>query len=122
MEKDVSSHLNEIGNQIQKIWKECAAAHDLDIHVSGLPALSHFSFNYTDGQAMMTLFVQLMLARGILASNRFYASYAHEQENVDEYKVACDDVFSEIKDAIEKDELDKVLLGPVAQSGFKRLN
>tara|TARA_Y100000996_G_scaffold381776_1_gene336504 strand:+ start:3154 stop:4479 length:1326 start_codon:yes stop_codon:yes gene_type:complete len=122
MEKDVSSHLNEIGNQIQKIWKECAAAHDLDIHVSGLPALSHFSFNYTDGQAMMTLFVQLMLTRGILASNRFYASYAHEQENVDEYKVACDDVFSEIKDAIEKDELDKVLLGPVAQSGFKRLN
>ena len=122
IEKDVSSHLDKIGNQVQGIWSECAAKHDLDIHVSGLPALSHFSFNYPDGQAMMTLFVQLMLERNILASNRFYASYAHNQKNVDEYKDACNDVFLQIREAIQEGKLDQVLSGPIAQSGFKRLN
>ena len=84
--------------------------------------MSHFSFNYPDGQAMMTLFVQLMLERNILASNRFYASYAHNQKNVDEYKDACNDVFLQIREAIQKGKLDQVLSGPIAQSGFKRLN
>ena len=121
IDKDVAKHLHEIGTQIQSIWKESAIENELDIHVSGLPALSHFSFTHPDGLAMMTLFVQLMLDREILASNRFYASYAHSQKNVDEYSTACNDVFSEIKEVIEKDELEKALHGPIAQSGFKRL-
>ncbi len=121
IDKDVAKHLHEIGTQIQSIWKESAIENGLDIHVSGLPALSHFSFTYPDGLAMMTLFVQLMLDREILASNRFYASYAHSQKNVDVYSTACNDVFSEIKEVIEKDELEKALHGPIAQSGFKRL-
>ena len=122
IDQNVSSHLDKIGSQIQEIWKESADLYNLDIHVSGLPALSHFSFIYPEGQAIMTLFVQLMLDQGILASNRFYASYAHNQENVDEYRDACNDVFSKISEAIQKGELEKVLCGPIAQSGFKRLN
>ncbi len=121
IDKDVSSHLTEIGNQIQTVWNEVASSHELDIHVSGLPALSHFSFNHSEGQLMMTLFVEKMLEHHILASNRFYASYAHNLDHVEQYKTACDEVFFIIKSALDKGNLNKVLSGPVAHSGFKRL-
>jgi len=121
IDKDVSSHLTHIGNQVQAVWKEAASSYSLDINVSGLPALSHFSFNHPEGQKMMTLFVEKMLEHKILASNRFYASYAHNSDHVEEYTTACDKVFFTISNALDKGNLDKVLSGPVAHSGFKRL-
>jgi hypothetical protein len=39
--------------------------------------MGHFSFEYSNAQSMKSLFVQMMLERGFLASNQYYAMYAH---------------------------------------------
>jgi CRISPR/Cas system CMR-associated protein Cmr5 small subunit len=62
-----------------------------------------------------------MLEKGFLATNAFYASYAHKKEDIDNYLNAVDEVFSFISDSIKEDSIERKLKGAVAHSGFKRL-
>lgn len=118
---NVAKHLIKTGQQIQDGWKRAAEKSNLKIHVSGITPLSHFYFAYKNGLAMMTLFTQLMLERNILASSRFYATYAHKQWHVKKYLKAVEEVFIIIAKAQERGTVIKLLKGPVAHSGFKRL-
>ena len=118
---NVSEHLNRVGRRIQSGWKECATNNNLRITRSGIPPLSHFSFDYNNCQEIRTLFTQEMLHRGFLATNAFYASYAHQENHIDGYLEAVDEVFGIISEAIETSGVAKALRGPVAQSGFRRL-
>jgi glutamate-1-semialdehyde 2,1-aminomutase len=118
---DVSKHLIETGKRIQAGWRLAAEQAGLQVHVSGIPPLSHFSFEYENGQAMMTLFTQLMLEEGFLASGRFYAMYAHQDSHVESYLDATEATFALIADAVEKGEVEQRLKGPVAHAGFHRL-
>jgi len=118
---NVGDHLLKIGQAIQEGWSKAAGSVSLKIHVEGIYPLSHFSFEYPNGQAMMTLFVQLMLEKGFLASNRFYASFAHTMDHVRSYLLAVERVFSCIAELQKNNSVEKELKGPVAHSGFKRL-
>lgn len=118
---NVSQHLIQIGKRIQSGWKMCADNYNLRITISGILPLSHFSFDYENGQEMRTLFTQEMLQRGFLASNAFYASYAHQENHVEDYLKAVDEVFGIIAGAVEGSGIEKALRGPVAHSGFQRL-
>lgn len=120
-ENDVAKHLIAVGERIQSGWEQAAGQTGLHIHVSGIPPLSHFSFSYDNGQAMMTLFTQLMLARGFLASGRFYATYAHRDSHIDGYLAAANETFAFIADAAKRGEIERHLKGPVAHAGFHRL-
>jgi len=62
-----------------------------------------------------------MLKRGYLVTKSVYVSYAHTKENVRTYLAEADKVFGLIKEAINKKEVYKLLKGPVAHQGFKRL-
>jgi len=115
------AHLIRIGGLVQDAWRAAAAASGLDIEVSGIPPLSRFTFPYPNSQAMRTLFTQLMLDRGFLASNAFYAMYAHQTAHVEAYAVAVAEVFAEIRDAVSRGEVEGRLRGPVAHAGFYRL-
>ncbi len=119
--RNVPRHLCKIGNSVKEGWKKMASEHGLEIKVAGLPPLATFSFEGGDPQAMHTLFTQEMLERGFLASKSLYASYAHTEEHVSRYLECVDEVFRLIKKAIDRGELRKMLKGPVAQTGFKRL-
>jgi len=113
--------LSLIGKMVQEGWINAGIKNNLDIHVSGIYPLSNFRFNYANGQAMMTLFVQLMLDRNFLASNRFYSNYAHQIHHVKSYLDSVNEVFNIIKIADQNGTLDSLLKGPIAHSGFKRL-
>lgn len=63
-----------------------------------------------------------MLEKGFLASNIFYAMYAHMEEHVRKYLLAVDEAFAFIKNAIDSGEPEKHLLGEPSTAGFKRLN
>jgi len=114
-------HLVALGRRVQDGWREAAESTGLQIHVSGIPPLSHFSFEHEKGQAMMTLFTQMMLRKGFLASGKFYAMYAHQLSDIESYLAATADAFQAIADALKKGEVEKRLMGPVAHSGFHRL-
>lgn len=120
-ELQVGKHLIAIGERVQSGWRALFAKHGLPAHVRGIPPLSHFSFDHSLAQSLKALFVQLMLERGFLASNSFYAMYAHQTSQVDSYLAAADATLAEIAAALERGDVDKRLEGQPSSVGFKRL-
>ncbi|MBF0119202.1 MAG: aminotransferase class III-fold pyridoxal phosphate-dependent enzyme [Desulfobacterales bacterium] len=119
---NVGKYLIEIGNLVQNGWKNLSEKNDLKINIGGIPPLSHFIFQGNNPLAMKSLFVQLMLEKGFLASTLFYSMYAHTSEHVDVYLKSVDKAFAEISDACHSGDLEKRMKGKPASSGFKRLN
>ena len=118
---NVAKHLIGIGDAVQTGWHVVAERTQVPIHVGGMKPLSHFSIPHKDGQAARTLFTQLMLEKGFLASGSFYTTYAHQDEHIESYLTAVEDTFSIIAHALEKETIFDLLKGPVAHSGFQRL-
>jgi glutamate-1-semialdehyde 2,1-aminomutase len=118
---NVSDHLMVIGKLVQEGWRELSSRNGLGIQIGGIPPLSHFSFEYDNAMAMKTLFIQLMLEKGFLASTLFYAMYAHQDHHVKEYLYAVDEAFAYISEANKAGNIGKCLKGVPATSGFKRL-
>jgi len=117
----VPEYLINIGKSVQEGWKKLSEKHGLDITVSGINPLGHFSFNYDNPLVLKTLFTQLLLENGFLATNAFYASYAHKKEYVEKYLEAVDEVFNFISKAIKEGNPEKYLKGPICHAGFRRL-
>jgi glutamate-1-semialdehyde 2,1-aminomutase len=118
---NVAAHLVRIGERVLAAWRAAAANAKLDIELSGIPPLAHFAFKVPEPMAARTLFTQLMLDRGYLARDAFYAMYAHTDAHVDGYAAACRDSFVEIAAAIRANRVAQMLRGPVAHAGFQRL-
>lgn len=118
---DAGKHLVHLGEQIQSGWKEMANKHGLAIEVGGMKPMSHFAFAHEKAQSMKAYFIQLMLERGFLASNLFYAMYAHTEDHVRSYLEGVDKSFEEVARSIEQDDIDKKLIGKPSSIGFKRL-
>lgn len=121
-QNDVAKHLMIIGQMVQDGWKKLSEKHDLAIHVSGIPPLSHFMFIDKEALILKALYVQWMLERGFLASTSFYSMYAHRKEHVEAYLSAADDAFALISSARTGGDPRRELLGQPAVAGFKRLN
>jgi len=118
---DVSAHLMEIGRLVQDGWRHATDKHGLDIQVGGIPPLSHFTFGALNGMSLKAGFVQLMLKRGFLASDSFYAMWAHTQEHVNRYLGAVDESFEELAALHRAGRLEEMLIAGPAVAGFQRL-
>lgn len=118
---DVSVRLQSTGEKVQALWQHAAERTGLTISVSGIPPLAHFSLLVNDAQAARTLFTQLMLERGFLASNAFYATYAQSDNDIEQYEAAVTEAFSELARAVATGTVRSLLKGPVAHVGFSRL-
>lgn len=118
----VQQHLSAVGKKIQEGWTALAKKHNIAISVSGIYPLSHFDFSYPNRLEMKTLFTQLMLEKGFLASTVLYASYAHKHKHLDAYLAAVDDVFRIIAISIQNGNTASLLKGDVCHQLFKRLN
>lgn len=119
--EEVPSHLMRVGREVVDVWEAAAREAGLEIHVAGVPALAHFTFEHPEPVVLKTLFTQLMLERGFLATTAFYASFAHSDEQVDAYKAASSEAFAAIARAVDSGDPKAMLAGPAAHSGFKRL-
>jgi glutamate-1-semialdehyde 2,1-aminomutase len=120
---DAPAHVARVGSRVQNLWRQHAGKHQLPISVeNGYPCFANFSFQAEkQAQEMRTLYTQLMLERGFLASPSIYPSMAHTDEVVELYGAAIDEVFAQIADALSKGEIKARLKGPVAHTGFARL-
>lgn len=117
----VEEHLRKIGDLVQAGWEEAADRNGVRIKVSGIPSLAHFEFEYENALEVKTFFTQEMLKKGFLATNAFYASFAHGEEDVGDYLAAVDAVFAQIKKIQAAGDMAGHLEGPVCQTGFQRL-
>lgn len=115
--------ISGIGEKMQQKWKDLAISHNLSISVSGIPALSTYSFNSELALEYKTYVTQEMLKKGILATTHFYACTEHSDENLNRYFNELDTVYNTISNC-EKGNMNikELLEGPVCHSGFKRLN
>jgi glutamate-1-semialdehyde 2,1-aminomutase len=118
---NVAEHLITVGRAIQSGWKLAAERANIAVEIGGIPPLSHFYFTGELKQEARTLFTQLMLERGFLATNSFYASFSHQEQHITEYLKATEEVFCVIAAVLRDGTLTSLLVGPVAQSGFQRL-
>ena len=118
---DAGKKLVHLGEQIQSGWKETAAKHGLSIEIGGMKPMSHFAFSHDKAQSMKAYFIQLMLEQGFLASNLYYAMYAHTEDHVKSYLQAADSAFAEIAHSVEQGNLQEKLRGKPSSVGFKRL-
>ena len=115
--------ITEIGNTMREGWQKLADIHNLSITISGIPSLSTYSFNSNKALEYKTFIAQEMLAKGYLASTNFYASTAHNEDNLNLYFEALNDVYSIISDCEKGNaKIENLLKGPVCHGGFKRLN
>jgi glutamate-1-semialdehyde 2,1-aminomutase len=118
---DVPQHLDRIGRLVQEGWTGAAKTAGLPIVVSGITPLGHFEIKHEQKQAARTLYTQLMLERGFLATNAFYACYAHTEAQVQSYVAASTEAFRIVAAALERGSVAQQLRGPVAHTGFARL-
>ncbi len=118
---NVASHLIRIGRRVKEGWAAAASKAGMVIEVGGIDPLGHFSFPGEQKQAVRTLFTQMMLERGFLATGAFYATYAHQDEHVDRYLAAVNEVFALLAKAMAENSVMAQLKGPVAHTGFSRL-
>jgi glutamate-1-semialdehyde 2,1-aminomutase len=124
MEREQSWHkITDTGKKMQKGWLALAKKNDLDITVSGIPAMTSYSFNSRNALEYKTLITQEMLKKGFLASTIFYACTEHTDEHLSNYFDELDKIYKTIsKCESEKLNINTLLDGPVCHSGFKRLN
>ena len=80
---NAADHLIAIGREVQTGWKQLADKHSLLLEISGIDPMGHFTFITDAPQTAKAFFVQEMLRRGYLASNLFYAMFAHTSEHVE---------------------------------------
>lgn len=117
---NVPEHLMAIGRRMRAGWERLASEHGLKIRLKGVDPLPSFAFEHEEATALHTLYTQWMLDEGFLASGAFYASFAHEEAQVDAALAATDRVFGKIATAIAGGTVKDQLRGPVAHSGLRR--
>lgn len=120
-DRHVADHLNTMGTKVQKGWQSSARYHNLEIKITGIPPLGHFSFPNDNNLILKTLLTQLMLEKGFLATTAFYAAYSHTEKVVADYLKALDESFAFLKEAIEGGNPQQHLKGHMCHTGFKRL-
>ena len=117
--------LQDKGKKIRDIWTQSAEDSNLKIKIDGILPLSSFKIetqNKDDWPIIITYFIQEMLKKKILASDRCYSNYCQSERFLDIYKKACGNIFRNISFYLSKGTLRKQLDGPIKQMGFKRLN
>jgi glutamate-1-semialdehyde 2,1-aminomutase len=123
MEREKSwDKITNTGKYIRKQWKEISKKYQIDINISGISALSSFTFSSKNNIKYKTLITQEMLKKGFLAANTIYVCTEHNKEIVNEYLSHLDDVFKLIKKCEDGKSIDMLLENQVSNSGFERLN
>lgn len=114
--------LPEQGRKVKAIWRTAFEGKGIAIATSGIDALPAFRIEIEHWPVLRTLFIQEMLKRGFLTTSGFYSSTAHLDSHNAAYREALDEVSQIISKSLKPEVALSKLNGPVAHSGFARLN
>jgi glutamate-1-semialdehyde 2,1-aminomutase len=119
---NVSSHLVEIGNLMQKGFRELGKRFQIEIEVTGIPPLTHWQIKSEYSPLIHTILAKKMLEKKFLISKSFASTYAHSKEHVQKYFEALQDILKDIHPYIQEGTIETLREGPDIHSGFRRLN
>ena len=110
------------GLNVREGWEKIAKNYNLKISISGLPALSSFTFESPNHQIYKTFITQEMLKKGYLASNSIYLCTEHSEEIINNYLEELDNIFKIIAECEINNSAENLVEGPLSHTGFSRLN
>ena len=114
--------ISKKGLYIKKKWKQLFRKHSLSVEISGLNSICSFTFK-NNHLKYRTYITQEMLKIGYLCTTTVYLCIDHSDKIIDKYLHNLDKVLLDISNfENKKDDIDKKLLYPVCEPGFKRLN
>jgi glutamate-1-semialdehyde 2,1-aminomutase len=121
LERQVPTHLRQIGAAVRSTWRRAANHAGVKIHIGGIDPLLHMSFDCPSSSEAMTLLIQEMLDRGFLTGSSFYASYCHHESHLEKYSESIHAAFDTVGRALAKGEIRQKLRGPAKHTTFQRL-
>ena len=95
--------------------------HGIDLKISGIPALTHLTFQTEKSLEVQTLYAQSLYEKGILLGSSIYTTYAYSDEIIDKFIAESDTAFVQIKEAINSGNIRSYLKDDVLDTKFKRL-
>ena len=84
--------------------------------------LTHIDFVHEKASVLQTLYTQEMLKKGYLVGSSAYATYAYNNEILEQFKRDTEIVFGFLKTAIDSGRPEKFMLSNIKHSGFQRLS
>ena len=118
---NLSKILISKGRKIKSIWAKAAKDSNLNIKISGIDPLATFKLELKNWPVGLTYFIQEMLKRNFLATDKCYANYKHTDVLLKKYEKACFEIFNDISKFDKKNILKQKLKNPVKQVDFGRL-
>jgi glutamate-1-semialdehyde 2,1-aminomutase len=110
------------GMTVRQGLQKLAKHYGLKINISGIPALTTFSFNGNNALAYKTLITQEMLKKGYLAGTSIYICCKHDADVISRYLEVIEPIFQLISKCEDGLNVQSLLDGPICHSGFSRLN
>jgi glutamate-1-semialdehyde aminotransferase len=85
------------GCKIKGIWRRLSNKTGLQINISETSQIARMEFNYKNKDVILKIFTKKMQEYNILATDQYYASFAHKEKHFKLYEKACEKVFKYIK-------------------------
>jgi len=116
----------QIGKQLREGFNSLAEQHGIDQYarMQGVDISPWYSFSNTQGKvdlALRTLFLQETISHGVLIPY-VAISASHRQNEVDQTLDAVDKALKVVAQAIEKGNVEGLLVGPVVKPVFRKFN
>jgi glutamate-1-semialdehyde 2,1-aminomutase len=118
---NIQADLVRYGELVNSGWKALAKKHGINIHISGIPPLTHISFGIDNPLAAQTFYTQEMLKKGYLLGASVYTTYAYTDEIIRKFISDSDEVFSYLEKALKNGDMLNKIEGGIIHPGFKRL-
>ena len=106
------------GKKIKSIWKKAASKANLNIKISEVDTIASFKLIVNDWPGTITFFIQEMLKKKFLATDRCYANLCHSEALLKKYEKACIGVFKKISVYNHLNIIRKKLDGPVKKINY----
>ena len=119
----VVAHLHRQGERLRAGTNEAARRHGVERHVQVFGRACNLLYSTTDAdgqpsQPMRTLFLQELMARGVIAPS-FVVSYSHGDDDIDRTIEAVDGALGVYARALT-DGAERYLVGPPSRHVFER--
>ncbi|MEA2552217.1 MAG: glutamate-semialdehyde -aminomutase [Fimbriimonadaceae bacterium] len=125
MEREpVLQHLHKVGEQITASVNDLLKKHRLEdcVSISGHPSWTLLSFKDTAKATLWeikSLYLQEVIARGILTGGSHNTSFSHTDEDLAQLERAQDEAFAIIREAIDSGDIRSFLVGKPIEPLFR---
>lgn len=122
--RNVPEQLDRFGRELQRSLNAVAEETGLNVRCVGLPVHPALEFPDVDAATrsrLVTLYIQEMAKRGCHGYAAFYLNAAQGEAELAQTTDAARQVFTLMREALERNSLDQLLECPLSQDSFRRL-